>query len=144
MKRKLNIIFSLLLNSILIFCFLIACEKQKGTATAIVEQTTETMLVIKINEAEENTTLLSVMETLRTKKKLSFETVSGMVNSINGKANTADYSSCWMLYTSDSEMANTEWGTIEYNGNTYGSAILGAETLTVIANAYYIWIYQSF
>ena len=144
MKRKLNIIFSLLLNSILIFCFLTACEKQKGTATAIVEQTTETMLVIKINEAEENTTLLSVMETLRTEEKLSFETVSGMVNSINGKANTADYCSCWMLYTSDSEMANTEWGTIEYNGNTYGSAILGAETLTVIANAYYIWIYQSF
>ena len=144
MKRTINIFLTVLLSTLLMLCCLASCKQTQGEAKAIVEQTTETMVVIKVNEAEDGATLLSVMEALRSEEKLSFELASGMISSINGKANPADYSSCWMLYTSDTEMANTEWGTTEYHGNTLGSAILGADALTVIADAYYIWVYQTF
>jgi hypothetical protein len=109
----------------------------------VVEATAD-MLVIQVEEVEGEATLLSVMQTLQEEEKLSFEIVSGMITGINGKSNAADYSSCWMLYTSDAELANSEWGTISYAGQTLGSAIVGADTLTVAAGAYYIWSYQSF
>ena len=67
-----------------------------------------------------------------------------MVSSVEGKENAADGSACWMLYTSDAEMSNKEWGTITYEGNTYGSAILGAESLQVSAGQYYVWSYDAF
>jgi hypothetical protein len=84
------------------------------------------------------------MTYLKAEGELAFEITSGMVSSIEGKANPADWSACWMLYTSDTETSNTEWGTITYDGNTYGSAILGAESLTVSVGAYYIWSYDTF
>jgi hypothetical protein len=49
-----------------------------------------------------------------------------------------------MLYTSDSDNSNVAWGEIEYDSNVYGSAILGAEMLTVKDGCLYIWVYQSF
>ena len=65
-----------------------------------------------------------------------------MITSLNGKANTAN--SFWMLYTTDGEMANSEWGTIAFEGLVLGSAVLGAEALTVAVGEYYVWSYQSF
>jgi hypothetical protein len=67
-----------------------------------------------------------------------------MITSINGIENPADYSSCWMLYTSDEDNANAAWGTVEYEGKEYGSAISGAETLKIKADKLYIWVYKSF
>jgi hypothetical protein len=49
-----------------------------------------------------------------------------------------------MLYTSDTEMSSAKWGTIEYDGKTLASAIVGADTLTVVSGAVYIWEYQTF
>ena len=68
----------------------------------------------------------------------------GMITSINGIENPADFSSCWMLYTSDVENSNTAWGTVEYQGVKYGSAISGAETLKIKPDQLYIWVFQSF
>lgn len=65
-----------------------------------------------------------------------------MVVSINGKTNTTK--SFWMLYTSDAENANREWGKFEYEDSTYGSATLGADALIVKENCIYIWAYQTF
>ena len=59
------------------------------------------------------------MNYLKDQGELTFEISGGMISSIEGKENPLDYSSCWMLYTSDKEMSNTEWGTIEYDGKTY-------------------------
>ena len=41
-------------------------------------------------------------------------------------------------------MSNTEWGTVDYEGERYASAVLGADALTVIEGGLYIWEYQSF
>jgi hypothetical protein len=88
--------------------------------------------------------LLQYMEQLKEKGELSFEIKDGMITAINGIANPADFSSCWMLYTSDAEYSNSAWGTVEYQGQTYGSAIVGAELLEIKADQLYIWVYQSF
>lgn len=87
---------------------------------------------------------MSVMEELQADGAMNFTVQSGMVTSINGKANPADFSSCWMLYTSDTEMSNTAWGEIDYNGGKLGSAVLGADALPVAEGEIYVWYYQSF
>ena len=49
-----------------------------------------------------------------------------------------------MLYTSDTENANADWGKFDNNGEIYGSAALGAETLAVKENCVYVWAYETF
>lgn len=139
MKR----LIGLLLMVVGLFIFT-GCPAKDPVATATVERT-ETMVVITITEEEGSPTLLQVMEFLREEGKLSFTAdVSGMVTSIEGKQNAADWSACWMLYTSDEVNTNTQWGTIEYNGKTYGSAMLGADALCVEVGDVYVWSYQTF
>lgn len=141
MKRKIGYLFTFMLVLLTAFCAF-ACNG--GGASGKLASATETRIVIEVEETDGKATLLDVMNELQEEEKISFTVVSGMVTSINGKANTADFSGCWMLYTSDSEMANTEWGTVEYDGKTLGSAILGAESLTVVESGLYVWEYQSF
>ena len=88
--------------------------------------------------------LIDYMNELAMKGGLTCTIADGMITSINGIENPADFSSCWMLYTSDAENANTGWGTVEYEGKEYGSAISGAETLKIKPNQLYIWVYKSF
>ena len=95
-------------------------------------------------EITDDTTLLSYMHALKDKGDLDFETKDGMITSINGIENTSNYSSCWMLYTSDEENANTSWGTVKYQFKVYGSAMYGAEQLKIKEGYLYIWVYQSF
>lgn len=92
----------------------------------------------------DTTTLVDYMNSLKNDGQLTFEINNGMVSSVNGIDNPSDWSSCWMLYTSDADNANSAWGTIEYNGNVYGSAVLGAESLIIKDGCMYIWVFQSF
>lgn len=143
MKRKMYALFTLLLSVLMSVCMLVACNKE-GSAKAEIVSKTDTMVVMKVNETEGFATLLDAMNYLKDEGELTFELADGMVSSMEGKANLADWSAGWMLYTSDAEMSNTEWGTIIYEENTYGSAILGAEGLTVSAGEYYVWSYVTF
>lgn len=95
-------------------------------------------------EITDKTTLLDYMNALKKDGELEFEVSGGMITSINGIANPADYSSCWMLYTSDDTQANTAWGTIKYTGGVYSSAVLGAEALVIKEGYVYIWSYVTF
>ena len=105
----------------------------------------ETRVVISVGDIGGNATLLDCMEHLsELYEDFTFTMKSGMVTSINGVENTADFSSCWMVYTSDAEMANAAWGTIDYNGATLGSAVVGADALTVITGEIYVWEYVGF
>ena len=143
MKRKIYLFFTLLLTVATAVCMLVACDKQ-GSAKAEILSKTDTMVVIKVNETEGFATLLDAMNYLQDEGKLTFEFSGGMVVSVEGKTNASDWSACWMLYTSDKEMSNTEWGVVEYDGKSYASAILGAESLTVAVGEYYILSYVSF
>jgi hypothetical protein len=125
---------------------LACCGQSNGEAKTVATVTKEeNTVVITVEELGGTATLLAVMEDLQEEGKLTFSVnLSGMVQSIEGKENPADWSACWMLYASDEELTNTDWGTIEYGGVVYASAILGASALEVAAGETYIWSYQTF
>ena len=140
MKRKLYSFFTLLL--MLSLCFF-SC-KLTGEAVVSVENSTPTQIVIKVEKVYSNTTLFDAMETLQKQGELTFKRSGTMLSELNGVANPIDFSACWLLYTSDREMSNDAWGTIDYNGETLGSAILGADSLLVLEGEIYVWEYQTF
>lgn len=142
MKRKLISFISLLAMVILSAFGFVACGEK--TATAEVLETTQTLVVIRVNKADEISTLFDVMEELQKENALQFELGGTMLKSLNGKQNAADFSACWMLYTSDGEMSNGEWGTYDYRGTLCGSAILGGDALIVSTDSYYVWVYTTF
>ena len=114
----------------------------------LVIKDSDTYIVIKTAQEamgdETDMLLIDYMTKLKEKGQLEFEIANGMITSINGIENPADYSSCWMLYTSDEELSNSGWGVVEYEGKQYGSAISGAETLEIKPDQLYIWVYKSF
>ena len=125
---------------VLLVC-LCACSK-KDEPTVIKQSDTYIVLTPTKDFAGKN--LIDFMAKAKSDGDLEYEVANGMVTSINGIANPSDFSSCWMLYTSDEAQANTAWGTIEYNGKTYGSATKGAEELVVIEGGLYIWVFTTF
>lgn len=144
MKRKCISFVTLLASFVLMLSMAVGCSLFSGPADAKVVETTDTCVVIKVENAQENQTLLDVMSALQEEEALTYTLSGTMVNGINGKENKADFSACWMLYTSDAEMANNDWGTYTYKDATYGSAILGADALPVLSGATYIWVYTTF
>ena len=142
MKKTLKKVVTVLLV-LTILAGLSACQSEK-----LVIKDSDTYIVIKTTEqAMDGTTdmtLMDYMQTLKEKGELEFSISNGMITSINGIENPADYSSCWMLYTSDADNANAAWGTAEYDGQEYGSAISGAEVLKIKPDQLYIWVYKSF
>ncbi len=145
MKRKFLSFVSLLATLIVSLCVIVGCmPTDKANLKASVVSSTDTVILIKIDEvASETDKLIDAMAILQENGALDYTVSGGMIQSINGKENKADWSACWMLYTSDSEMANTEY-TCEYDGVSYGSANLGAESLPVLKGAFYLWVYTSF
>lgn len=139
-KRNVSCLFVILL---LVSVMLTGCKSEplviKDSDTCIVIKTTPEVL-----EGNEDMVLIDYMNQLVQKGELTCTIKDGMVTSINGIDNPVDYSSCWMLYTSDTENANSTWGTVEYEGVEYGSAISGAEKLKIKADQLYIWVFQSF
>ena len=118
------------------------------TAEELVTKVSDTCIVIKTTQKSigdaTDMLLIDYMEDLKENGELEFTISNGMINSINGTENPADYSYCWMLYTSDEDNANAAWGVVEYKGEEYGSAISGAETLVIKPDQLYIWVYKSF
>lgn len=136
---------SCLLAVLLLACAMLlpGCQSEplviKDSDTYIVIKTTEKSLAGK-----EDMLLIDYMNQLVQEGELTCTIKDGMITSINGIENPADFSSCWMLYTSDEENANAAWGVVEYNGVQYGSAISGAETLKIKPDQLYIWVFKSF
>lgn len=153
MKRKLSTILTLLLAVVMSVCCLFACKEEADpkaqTKSVELEKVTETLVVMKVNEAEEGATALSALTKLKEDGKIDFvmqeSTYGAYITSINGKAEESSGNSghSWMLYTSDTEFSTTEFGSVEYDGKTYGQASLGASSLVVKAGEYYIWSYDA-
>ena len=145
MKNTTKRLSSLLLVLLLTLSVLLpGCQKSEP----LVIKDSDTFIVLKITpealEGKEDQYMIDYMNELAQKGELECTISNGMITSINGIENPADFSSCWMLYTSDAENSNTAWGTVEYEGVEYGSAISGAETLKLKADVIYIWVYQTF
>jgi len=136
MKKTISVLLALVLCTSL----LCACQKKEP----LVIRDSDTCVVIRVAEGTEEMPLAEYMTDLKNKGELDFALESGMVTAMNGKENAADFSACWMLYTSDPDFSNPAWGTAEYDGKEYGSAALGANELKIKAGELYIWVYQSF
>ena len=140
MKNLKRLITALL---VVITCFFaISCVKP-----TVVKSDEDTIVITADSNyfaITDETKLIDYMNKLKADGLLDFVIADGMITAIAGKENPADFSSCWMLYTSDVEMSNAEWGTIEYDGKTLGSAIVGADALAVVEGGIYVWSYQSF
>ena len=145
MKRKFLSFVSLVATVIISLCAIVACKPaDKAGLKASVVSSTETVILIKVDEVSSETDkLIDAMAILKESGALDYTVSGGMLQSINGKENKADWSFCWMLYTSDSEMGNAEY-TYKYEGVSYASAILGAEALLLTEGAFYLWVYTSF
>lgn len=130
-------LLTLLLVTLTALMMFTACGKNKDP---LVISETDEFVVIKCQTDKEDLTLASYMDGLDD----IFLIENGMVVSINGIKNAADWSYCWMLYTDDEEMSNVAWGEIEYKDKIYGSAVLGADSLVVKNGKTYIWVYQGF
>ncbi len=95
-------------------------------------------VVISVSGVSENVTLIQYM----TDNDVNYKSENGMITEINGTKNSTN---CyWMLYTSDTQNANTAWGEYKYNDQTLGSATLGAGELIVKNDHVYVWVYQKF
>ena len=145
MKNASRKILSCLLAMLMIVSAvaLTGCQKEP-----LVIKDSDTCIVIKVTQEamgdKTDMLLIDYMQTLKDKGELEFKIADGMVTSVNGIDNPVDFSSCWMLYTSDEALSNAAWGTVEYEGKEYGSAVVGAEKLTIKPDQLYIWVYQSF
>jgi hypothetical protein len=135
MKKLLSLTLTILIATAC--AFLVACEKDP-----LVIKDSDNLVVVTA-DTDESLSLIDYINTLDEFKDM-FVIENGMVTAIDGVKNAADWSKCWMIYTSDSEMANVAWGQIEYKGEIYGSAIVGAEQLIVKKGCIYIFVYQSF
>lgn len=148
MQRKWNYFLWVLLACIASTFLFAGCEKKDGevryTVVSSESASGEARVEIRVDEMETEFTLLEIMERAKQNGDLSYEVSAGMITSVNGKANAADFSACWMLYTSDEEMSNAEWGTIVCGNESLGSAIVGADALTVAKGVLYVWQYTSF
>ncbi len=149
--RRIVSLFLFLVVFVCSFLF-VGCNEEKAT----VDPTTVGITVLKDGDGQPeqvvisldkdtdygDAMLLDVMEACEEKEGFSYTLSAGMITALCDRSNGV--SSCWMLYTSDEEFSNVEWGTVAYEGLTLGSAILGAEALPVAAGETYILVYQSF
>ena len=142
MKRRMISLFTFVVVLFASALCLVSCGG--GKAAGKVVERTDTLVAIRVTETDGAATLFDVMQSLQEDGKLTYTLSGTMLQSLNGKENAADFSSCWMLYTSDTVMGNTEWGEYDYNGTNCLSAILGGDSLRVIENAYYVWVYTTF
>jgi hypothetical protein len=136
MKKTIKLL-ALILTFVMAFTF-VGCKRNPVTVD-------EDSVIITANFKDydiEGKTLLEFMEILKGEEKLTYEISEGMITSVNGKANTLN--TFWMIYTDDESNYNFDWGTLEYKGKTYGSAIYGASELPLTDGATYILVYQTF
>ena len=143
MKNKKILAFLLAAMTLMSILLLAGCKSEP-----LVIKESDTCIVLKVTEeaigGKTDMLLIDYMDQLVKDGKMTCTIQNGMITSINGIDNPADFSSCWMLYTSDEENANAAWGTVDFEGKQYGSAFSGAETLKIKAGQLYIWVFKSF
>ena len=145
---------AILLTAFCLFSF-VACGAKEDVSSSNSKlakekvRVVDNMVIITVDsdyfKLDEKTVLIDYMKALKEDGALEFTlSKDGMVNSINGQENPADWSKCWMLYSNDVELSNEAWGTVSVDGVTYFSAVLGAESLPIKDGKIYVWEFKSF
>lgn len=96
-------------------------------------------VVITAKNVSVGENLLSYME--RTGVKFTTQSKDFVV-SINGTA--AGLAEYWLLFTDDPEFGTESYGTLDHDGKTYLSAIVGITDLIIKEGKTYVWNLQKF
>lgn len=141
MKRKLQL-FLTLIFTVIVFAFS-ACQKTTENFKAEVVESSESIVVIRVDETDGNASLYEVMCALKEQGELNFvsedSTYGQSIVSINGVENPADWSSYWVSYTTDSENGSTG-KTVD--GVEWYYAMAGISSLKVKAGHSYMFAYE--
>ena len=141
MKRKLQL-FLTLIFTVIVFAFS-ACQKDTGKIQAEVVESSESTVIIRVDEVNGDTTLYEVMCALKEQGALNFvsenSTYGQSIVSINGVENPVDWSYFWASYTTDSENGSTA-KTVD--GVEWYYAMAGISTLKVKAGHSYMFAYE--
>ena len=150
MKRKLCILLSLFCFTTASLALMSGCNKETSASVSAdsfsctLESATETLIVVKVEKTVGEETLADALALLQENGALTYKIENGMLSSLNGKTNAADFSSCWMVYSSDKEFTDTSWGTVSYKDMRLGSTIVGVEALPLTDGEYYAFSYDTF
>lgn len=125
-----KLLFVLVMLFVLLFCAT-SCDY-----SGVIITDTEIVVIVdkSIIDNYNVSTLKDYLNVLVEKKSIDYVAENGMiitVNQITANASNAEY---WLIYTSNEKYSNSAWGTYNYNGHDYGSAILGFEELPIYAN----------
>lgn len=125
---------------VVIAAFFTACNKP------VVQTDTEVVITVtdSVMKDIEGKYLVDYLDALVEKEKLTYEATSGMIITINGTEAKAADNKYWLIYTSDADYSNSDWGTYEYDSVTYNSATKGIAELPLKADAVYIFVISQF
>ena len=127
-----------------------SCEKDgksgNGEVVASVVSATETLVVIKIDEADGYATVLDALKSLEEAGELTFDSKESQygayIVSVNGKVEISELTEgfSWMVYTSDCTegVANTEGEPLVWQEKNHYSVLLGVSFLKVKEGEYYL------
>ena len=139
--KKFFVTVGMLLSMLFAAAFCVGCTPTEGVKVQATVQVTETEIAIVVESVEGDAKLMDAMKALREEGKLTFVADGqGMIQSINGKENAADWSQYWALYISDAELSEMSYG-IEWNGQQLGFSNFGADALPVVEGGVYVWVY---
>ena len=120
MKRKIVNVATFILAVIMSVFVFASCQKDGKIEQATLVESTETLVVIKVDKIQGEPTLFDAMTMLKEKGEMQFVSENSdfgqSIVSINGVANASDWSWYWASYTTDEENGtfafnrdNTDW-----------------------------------
>ena len=119
----------------------VGCQST-GDAEGEVLQSSESVLIIRVTETDGNATLYDVMKKLRANGEIEFvsenSTYGQSLLSVNGVANTSDWSWYWASYTTDEANGLDE---MEWEGETWYYSAAGMSSLQVKKGECYMFLY---
>ena len=127
---------------LLVFVIFCAFPFGCGGKNTVLKETDE-FIVLTPTEDFVGRKLIEFMDHTKTEGSLDYTADGTFITSVNGIYNSAESGDYWMLYTDDADNSNAAWGTIEYEGKTYASAALGADSLVIAKDCVYIWVYTN-
>lgn len=144
-KRSLSLLLTLLF-ALGAFSLFSCKEKDETDYVSADENTVAIFPSEEVLALTDRSTLADYLVAMREKGLISYEMEYGMINSVNGIVNEytgTNSMNSWMIYTSDPDQSNAAFGKLKYEGKTYASASLGAESLIVKAEYAYFLAYHS-
>lgn len=122
---------------------MVACNKLSNPV-----QMKETEIIIpldsKVMSDIEGKHLIDYLNALQEKEFLTYDAPSGFIVTMNDRTADATQGEYWFIYTNDEENSNTDWGTYEVDGVTYGSAKFGIKDMPLKEGKTYVFVISKY